>query len=63
MADVEKRDVDLVTGLLLARMSVAVPPATVREYVRQGFADFADARVTDYVPVLVEHRVRMQLRE
>jgi len=40
----------------------AVPAAVVEVEVRQSFADWADAPVQDFVPVLVERQVLRKLR-
>ena len=39
-----------------------VAPERIREHVISIYAEFADARVQTFVPVLVERRLRDQLR-
>lgn len=40
-----------------------LPPELVDEKVAEVHAQFDDAAVRDYVPVIVEHEVRAQLRD
>ena len=41
----------------------ALPERVVSEEVRSGMADFEDARIRTYIPVLLQRRVRERLRE
>lgn len=40
-----------------------LPEAVVCQEVRTGMADFEDARIRTYIPVLLQRRVRERLRE
>lgn len=46
---------------LQARLGGAVDPARIRAEVQAEFAVFSGARVRDFVPILVETRVRSRL--
>ena len=47
----------------LAHAFRGVPRTVVCEEVRTGMADFEDARIRTFVPVLLQKRVRERLRE
>ena len=47
----------------LLRAFDGLPTGLVREEVRTGMADFQDARIRTYIPVLLQRRVRERLRE
>ena len=40
----------------------AMPPATIREVVTQTYEELADARVRDFVEVLVEKQAKKRLK-
>lgn len=46
----------------LVREHDAVPPSLVHEWVARAHARFGDARVRDFVPLLVERAVRLSVR-
>lgn len=46
----------------LVREHDAVPPSLVHEWVERASARFGDARVRDFVPLLVERAVRLSVR-
>jgi hypothetical protein len=55
------RRIELVVQSLQARLGTTVTPEVVRAEVEAGFAALADARIREFVPVLVEARVRSRL--
>lgn len=56
-----QRGIDLVVESLHGRLGGAVDVATIRDAVEAEFATFAHAKVREFVPVLVEARVRSRL--
>lgn len=46
----------------LLRTFRALPETVVCQEVRAGMADFADARIRTYIPVLLQKRVKDRLR-
>jgi hypothetical protein len=55
------RPIELVVRSLLARLGATVEPDLIRAEVEAGFAAYSHARVREFVPVLVEARVRSRL--
>jgi hypothetical protein len=52
-----------VTERLTAEYAGSVPPAVVQSLVSEVFSGLRSARVTQYVPVLVDRSVRQRLRQ
>jgi hypothetical protein len=40
----------------------STPPTTIREVVAESYAEFADAKVKDFVEVLVEKQAKKRLK-
>jgi hypothetical protein len=57
------RRVESVVQALHARFGAAVDVAAIAVEVEAEFAIYAKARVTDFVPILVERGVQARLRE
>ena len=55
------RQIELVVRSLQARLGTTVEPDLIRAEVETGFTAFSQARVREFVPVLVEARVRSRL--
>ena len=55
------RRIELVVTSLQSRFGATVAPERIRAEVEAGFAEYATARVQDFVPILVEARVRSRL--
>ena len=55
------RRIELVVQSLQNRFGTTVQPDVIRAEVEAGFAAYAQARIRDFVPVLVEARVRSHL--
>jgi hypothetical protein len=55
-------DVEHVTDRVSNRLGAAIPLDAVRAQVRRHFAAFHDVAVRQFVPILVERRVRAELR-
>ena len=55
--------VDKVAQRLTDELSPAYPDLSVREIVNEVYGEFASARVTQFVPVLVDRGVRARIRE
>jgi len=55
------RHIEFVVRSLQARFGSTVEPALIRTEVEAGFAEHSTARVRNFVPILVEARVRSQL--
>jgi len=53
--------IDMVVSSIQARLGPAVDADRIRVEVEREFASYADARIRDYVPILVETRVRLRL--
>jgi len=56
-----ERHIELVVRSLQARLDGAVAPNRIRAEGEAEFAAFSEARIREYVPVLVETRVRARL--
>ena len=56
------RAIEIVTRSLNARLGAAVDPALIRAEVQAEFASYSQAPVRDFIPLLVEKRVRARLR-
>jgi hypothetical protein len=54
--------VDKVAARLAAEFSDSVPDPVVRSLVTEVYSEMASARVTQFVPVLVDRGVRARLR-
>ena len=56
---------DTLTDLLdtLRPRLTGLPESSLRELVSTALHDFGDVRVTTYLPILVERRVREELRQ
>jgi hypothetical protein len=52
------RRIELVVRSLQARFGAAVEPNLIRAEVEAGFAAYSHARIREFVPMLVEARVR-----
>jgi hypothetical protein len=48
---------------LVADFSENVPPALVTQFVREAHSALADARITQFIPTLIERRARGRLLE
>lgn len=57
----EAAEIDAVVARL-AKEFDAVPQPVIESHVRGSVAEFAEARVRDFVPVLTERAVRKRLR-
>lgn len=57
----EAAEIDAVVSRL-AKEFTSVPQPVIESHVRGQVAEFADARIRDYVPVLTERAVRSRLR-
>jgi hypothetical protein len=55
------RRIELVVQSLQARLGTSVEPDLIRAEVEAGFAAYSQARIREFVPVLVESRVRSRL--
>jgi hypothetical protein len=55
--------VDRLTERLTTEFSGRVPDPEVRQLVDEAYGEFADARVTQFVPVLIDRSVRLRLRD
>jgi Protein of unknown function (DUF3562) len=55
--------VDKVAQRLADEFSGAVPDPEVRQLVVEAYGEMSSARVTQFVPVLVDRNVRARLRE
>ena len=55
------RRIELVIRSLQSRFSSTVDPTSIRAEVEAGFAAYSAARVREFVPILVESRVRSRL--
>ena len=55
------RQTEIIVQSLEARLGAAVDPVRIRAEVEAEFATHSDARVRDFVPLLVERRVRSRL--
>ena len=66
MAAVQSLDPDLqrrsVERALIKQFGAAVPPEEITERVQARMAEYADARVQTFVPVLVQREVSDELR-
>jgi hypothetical protein len=60
-SDPSDRRIELVVQSLLTRLGATTEPELIRAEVEAGFAAFDGARIRDFVPVLVEARVRSRL--
>ena len=58
-----RRRIELVVQSLQARLGATVAPDRIRSEVEDGFAGYAHARVHEFVPILVETRVRSRLNQ
>ena len=58
----EARDIELVARRLIAEFTPALPADVVGDCLEQAVAEFTNAPVRRYVPLLVERRVRQLLR-
>jgi hypothetical protein len=58
-----RRQVESVVRALQARFGTAVDVAAIAVEVEAEFAVYSKARVTDFVPILVERGVQTRLRE
>ena len=58
-----ERHIELVVRSLQTRLDGAVSPERIRAEVEAEFAAFSEARIREYVPVLVETRVRARLTQ
>ena len=56
-----ERRIELVVRALVTRFGTTVEPDLVRAEVEAEFAVYSEARVRDFVPILVEARVRSRL--
>jgi hypothetical protein len=54
--------VDKVAQRLADEFSGSVPDPVVRDLVTEAYGEMSSARVTQFVPVLVDRRVRARLR-
>ena len=55
------RGIDLVVHSLQTQLGTTVEPDVIRAEVEAGFAAYSQARIREFVPVLVETRVRSRL--
>ena len=55
------RRIELVVQSLQSRFSSTVDAAIIRAEVEAGFAAYSAARVREFIPILVESRVRSRL--
>ncbi len=56
-----QRAIEVVTRSLAAELGASVDPARIRPEVEAEFAAYSQVRVRDFVPILVEMRVRSRL--
>jgi hypothetical protein len=56
-----RRDIESVVNGLHVRFGAAVALATIAAEVEREFARYSNARVTDFVPILVERGVQSRL--
>jgi hypothetical protein len=61
-ADSEAIEVEELVTALRPRLVDAVGPADVDRLVREARADLGQVRVTTYLPILIERRIRQQAR-
>jgi hypothetical protein len=61
-ADSAAAEVDDLVAALRPRLVDEVGPAEVDRLVREARADLGEVRVTTYLPILVERRVRARVR-
>ena len=57
------RCIESIVGSLCARLGGGLDVATISAEVEAAFAEFSTARVTQFVPILVERRVWARLSE
>src|SRR3954454_1885992 len=62
LSPTDHRRVDSVVDAILAHARARADEAAVRRVVEQKFASYADARVRDFIPILVERAVVAQIR-
>lgn len=55
-------EVDDLVAALLPRLDGVGSPDDIERLVREAYAELGQVRVTTYVPILVERRIRQQLR-
>lgn len=58
----EQSQLDQVERALLTKYGDRVPPEQISADVRAGLAEFADARIRTFLPVLLQKRLTDQLR-
>ena len=56
-----RRAIEIVTRSLQARLGATVDPALIKPEVEAEFAAYSQATVRDFIPILVEARVRSRL--
>ena len=56
------RRIEMVVRSLQVRLGVGIDPALIRTEVEAEFETYADARVREFVPILVETHVHARLR-
>jgi hypothetical protein len=56
-----ERRIELVVQSLRTRLGTTVEPDLIRAEVEAGFAAYSQARIREFVPVLVESRARSRL--
>ncbi len=58
----EKVQLAQVESALVTKYGDHIPPELISAYVREGLAEFADARIRTFLPVLLHKRMTDRLR-